>query len=386
MPDIFSIKMPTIVRTETGCRVAARLEAPPFLQELWYEVTGCEPVVDGTPFAIAALPLAMAKGWDLHCQAPVSGRLLQSFHAIQTILQSWIPGTQRIHCSAPEHVFSQRHSAAGCFFSGGVDSYYTFLKHQQSITNHVFITGFDVPLSKPQLAQRISAEMKKIALGFQVNLIEVKTNLREFCDRFVSWRMYHGAALASVAHLLGNRLGTMYLAATHTYADLFPCGTHPMLDPLWSSEAVEIIHDGCEATRFEKVAFLAQNPLALKSLRVCYRNKNNELNCGQCEKCLRTMISLYSLNVLDQCESFDKQLDPKLIARMRLGDNPRILMYVQENLEALKERRDSQHVISAVERSMRRPSMLRKLNKQAKPLFRKSTYLKLFGSETSQSS
>ena len=39
-----------------------------------------------------------------------------------------------------------------------------------------------------------------------------------------------------------------------TYAHLGPLGSHPLLDPLWSSEDVELVHDGCEATRLDKLA------------------------------------------------------------------------------------------------------------------------------------
>lgn len=386
MTTTLTVRMPVLEHTATGSRLSALLEGPSFNQQLYYHVTGCPLSVDGTPFLAAALPIAMSRGWNLVCEAPVSSRVQHALPTIQAMLRLWIPGTQYVDLQTSTQAQQSRHQASGTFFSGGVDSYYTFLKHRESIAAHVFVIGFDIPLQKTALAERVAREMRSTSAAFGVNLIEVKTNLREFCDQFVSWRMYHGAALASVAHLLRQQLGTIYIAATHTYADLFACGSHPMLDPLWSSEAVEIVHDGCEATRFQKVASLAKNPIALKTLRVCYRNRATELNCGRCEKCLRTMISLYSLNVLDQCETFERQLDPHQIARMRLGDNPRILMYVRENLTALKERRDSQHVIQAVQRSMRRPGLLRQLNRQAKPLFRRSTYLRWLGQSASKQS
>lgn len=379
------ISRPLLTPLAKGHRLSARLDAPGFSQTLWYEVVGCPLVVDATPFVVAALPLAMAHGWQLHSDAPVSARLLNAFPTIQSILQLWINGSQRIGCNLPTHANLPRQKASGCFFSGGVDSYYTFLKHRSAIDSHVFVTGFDVPLHKTALAERVGREMRNTSAAFGVNLIEVKTNLREFCDQIVSWRYYHGAALASVAHLLTQRLGAIYVAATHTYADLFPCGSHPLLDPLWSSELVELIHDGCEASRFQKVEALAKEPIALKTLRVCYHNKASELNCGTCEKCLRTMTSLYVLGVLDRCESFGKKLDMRRLAGQRLGGNPRILMYVQENLAAVRERQDAPHVVQALKQSMRRPGLIRRINRQAKPLFRRSTYAQWFSSKrTSQ--
>ena len=321
----------------------------------------------------------MSRGWTLECEAPVSPMWLQATGQIQDIIQLWLPEFQRIEVKAVTQSLHPTRTAAGTFFSGGVDSYYTYLKHEQAISSLIFVTGFDIPLHKTALAQRVSAEISKTAKALNKHLIEVKTNLREFCDRFVAWRFYHGAALASVAHLLTQKVGSVYFAATHTYADLFPCGTHPLLDHLWSSEALKIIHDGCEATRFQKVARLAQSEVALQSLRVCYRNKADELNCARCEKCLRTMISLAAVGAMDRCNTFALPLHPRRVGQLRLGDQPRLLVYVQQNLNALQERQDQPHLVKAVRQSMRRPGLFRRFKRTVKPLVRRSTYLKLLG-------
>ncbi|HMO34889.1 MAG TPA: hypothetical protein PKA06_02500 [Gemmatales bacterium] len=386
MTATLTVRKPRLEHSATGSCLSVQLDGPDFSQQVYYRVNRKELALDSTPFLAAALPLAMAKGWNLALETAVSPRLVATLPELQAIYCNWIPGFQRVHCEISLQKAEKRSPRIGTFFSGGVDSYYTFLKHQPEINSLIFITGFDIPLHKRELARRIADNMRSTAAAFGLPLVEVETNLREFCDRFISWRMYHGAALASVAHVLSPELGTVYLAATHTYADLFPCGSHPLLDPLWSSEAVEICHDGCEATRFQKVAKLADNDIALRNLRVCYRNKHTELNCGQCEKCLRTMISLYSLNKLQHCTTFHTPLNLSKVASLRLGDNPRILMYVEENLSALRERKDSSHVIDAVRRSMRRPSLLHHLNRQAKPLFRRSTYLRWLGQSSSKQS
>ncbi|MFT3878955.1 MAG: hypothetical protein QM703_04760 [Gemmatales bacterium] len=360
MSSTLTIHPPRLEQTTAGNRVSAKLQAPGFSQELWYEVSGSPLTTDATPFAIAALPIAMARGWNVQSEGPVSALLTRSVPKIQDMLCLWIRQAQRIEWKAPVQASQPRLAPSGTFFSGGVDSYYTFLKHQEAISSLIFVTGFDVPLHKIALAERVGNHIRSCAKAFQKNLIEVKTNLREFCDQFVSWRYYHGAALGSVANLLSAQVGTVYLAATHTYANLIPCGSHPMLDPLWSSEAVKIVHDGCEATRFQKVERMAQNPIALGTVRVCYHNKASELNCGRCEKCLRTMTSLYALNALDQCKTFDAPFNLQRIAGQRLGDNPRILVYVEQNMAALKERMDNPHeVVSALKLSMRKSGLLR---------------------------
>ena len=85
--------------------------------------------------------------------------------------------------------------------------------------------------------------------------------------------------------MLGKRL----LNLTVTWR--LPC-SHPALDPLWSTEAVEVVHDGAETRRVDKVAALAASPLALRYLRVCWENRGGAYNCGRCGKCMRTMVDL----------------------------------------------------------------------------------------------
>jgi len=53
---------------------------------------------------------------------------------------------------------------------------------------------------------------------------------------------------------------------------------------------MEIIHDGGEAMRVNKIRKIAEDARALANLRVCFNDMN--VNCGECLKCLRTMIPL----------------------------------------------------------------------------------------------
>jgi CubicO group peptidase (beta-lactamase class C family) len=63
--------------------------------------------------------------------------------------------------------------------------------------------------------------------------------------------------LAAIGHLLAPAFERIYIAASVNYRDLFPWGTHPLLDPLWSSELLEFVHHGCAARRIEKLRFIA---------------------------------------------------------------------------------------------------------------------------------
>jgi hypothetical protein len=84
---------------------------------------------------------------------------------------------------------------------------------------------------------------------------------------------------------------------------------------LWGSEALEIVHDGCEASRPEKVASIASSDVALRWLSVCKKDRGDAINCGRCEKCARTMVSLYLAQALGRANTFPRQLDLNVVSK-----------------------------------------------------------------------
>lgn len=98
--------------------------------------------------------------------------------------------------------------------------------------------------------------------------------------------------MASIAHLVGFQ--RTLIASSHSEDDDFPWGSHKDTDRLWSTESSRLVHDGV-IQRSEKIRFIGQTPSALRGLRVCWQDK--AYNCGTCEKCLRTRISLRLLGL-----------------------------------------------------------------------------------------
>ena len=122
--------------------------------------------------------------------------------------------------------------------------------------------------------------------------------------------------------------------ATHTYADVFEWGSHPLLDPQWSSGSVHVEHDGANVSRTEKIRTIVRDRDALGWLRVCYRNPDQAYNCGRCEKCVRTMLSLHALGALEQAPTFANDVDPRTVRRLRFL-NRNSLAFAKENLQIL---------------------------------------------------
>jgi hypothetical protein len=58
-----------------------------------------------------------------------------------------------------------------------------------------------------------------------------------------------------------------------------------------------------------KTKAIAEFPVVVRNLRVCFETPENGYNCGRCEKCYRTMVGLRVAGALAQCDAFDRPLD-----------------------------------------------------------------------------
>jgi len=286
--------------------------------------------------ALGLLP-AMALGVPLRVPGQVSPRLLAGVRRIQQVLRLWIEGGRIVEVEAkPGAEPAQSEGRVGAFFSGGVDSFYTALTRRERITDLIFVHGLDIPLAGNEGLRRAAATMaREVASELGMHLIEAEVDVRSFSDRYLDWKYFNGSALAAIALLLQRRLKEVLLPATMSYALLYPETPHPAVDPHWSTESLEFQSSGTETRRSEKVAFLANNALAMRNLRVCYQNREGAYNCGECGKCLRTMISLQAAGALGRCETLPHDLDLGRVRRMWLSDTSH-RVFALDNLETLR--------------------------------------------------
>jgi hypothetical protein len=336
--DDIHVGVPSVAGNAGGEVISAPVTLEGRRHEIWYRVRGAPPECTADTFLAATLLPSMAVGGALHLSAAVSPRLLAAIPTIQDIFLSWKRDLHRVPVYAPARELepSGGPTGVGCFFSAGVDSWYSVLKRQQELSHLIFIHGFDIRLEESGLRARAAETIRGIARSLGKHLIEVETNLREFSDTYTSWDDFHGAALASVAHILAPVLRKIYVPAAHSYRVLLPSGTHPLLDPLWSSEGVDVAHDGCEATRPHKIARIAASKLALQSLRVCWEDQDGGTNCGRCRKCVNTMVGLRLAGALDRCPTFRTPLNLRTLSHLP-ADSERARYFLTANLEAAQE-------------------------------------------------
>jgi hypothetical protein len=311
-----------------------------------------------TSEALIALTLipCMFSNLNIRYHGNISEVFYENLKTIMEIYHAWYQHLSIIEIKGFEKVKypHETDGRSGVFFSSGVDSFYSLLKNKEDITDLIYIHGFDISLDQTSRREQTSKLVRNAAENLNINVIEVETNARDFLVNFGPWnKLGHGAALYCTAHLLSHSFNKIYIASSHTYANLHPVGTHPLLDPLWSSEKMTFIHDGCEATRIEKVEYIADFPVALNSIRVCWK-KDSSLNCGECDKCVRTMLNLYAIDKLDECSTFDKKLELKNIMKLHaLSDGARV--YLTQNYQHMLEKKPNDPLVDALKKVLRRP-------------------------------
>ena len=241
---------------------------------------------------------------------------------------SWYKDLHRSDLLADAEASEQRPApsgterGAGCFFDGGIDSFYTALKHLAELSGLLFVPGFASAQSDFALHQTVATTLRQAASDLGKPLIIVETNMRDLLDAYTRWdEQSRGAALASVALALTPRFQRMYIAAPFPYEHLFSCGSHPLLDPSWSTGQMEIVHDGCELDRWEKLERISTQATVQGGLRPCRHGDGAAHNCGQCPDCLRATAWLHTLGVQDKFGGLNLPIDLAALAQIDVTDN-----------------------------------------------------------------
>jgi hypothetical protein len=226
----------------------------------------------------------------------------------------------------------EKKNRAGFFFSGGIDSFATLranrinfpLEHPWSIKDGLLIYGLE--LDDPEAFRYVLNALSVMAKEADITLIPVYTNLylnyrqEDAAKKFSFWSYkFQAAALSAVAHAFSRRFSVVSIASTFDIPNvttkdgyLRPYGTHPLLDHNYSSCELQILYDGVTLSRLEKTKIIGEWDLALQHLRVCNQYKRygpEMLNCGECEKCLRTMLMLMSIDLLPKTRAFPNNND-----------------------------------------------------------------------------
>jgi hypothetical protein len=327
---------------EVGARVSCCRKAMP-TQDAWIRYP--EPWLDHlSPTADAWIPAmllpAMRLRMPLRIEGAVSERMLAATHRYMDIIHRWCRDYRPVPVEADEVRPSLTGGRqAGSFFSAGVDSFYTALvmgadgvPEDHRIRTLIFISGFDIYATDTEGNRQARNNVAAAAAELGMNFLWADTNLRRVTRRLCGWRYYHGSLMAAVGLAAAGNLGRLYIPSTYAIRHHLPHGSHPELDPLWSTESLLFVHHGAEKERMEKViSQVSRSSVALKYLRVCDHGDHGAVNCAHCSSCVKTRVNLALASVLDKCHTLPGPLDYREIRRMK-DRGPGTRLFARDNL------------------------------------------------------
>jgi hypothetical protein len=291
-------------------------------QDIYYEVA--LPFADGfacspQAFVVAALIPAIRHG---ERRMKIDGAICPELRDGLDVAMGWLHhwhGDARRPIAIEAELESAPHprppdERAACFFTGGIDSMATLrhnrlryaMGHPCSIKDGIIICGLEV--DRESAFDAVVKSLSRVADAARMTLLPVYTNVRSLDLDWWFWEFeWEGAVYASVAHALSNRLTAVSISSTYDIPNMNLLGSHPLLDPQYGSATLRVRHDGTTMSRLDKLRLIEQWEIGLQCLRVCNQSdsyREGSINCGRCEKCVRTMLGLAALGVLDRTTAF----------------------------------------------------------------------------------
>ena len=271
------------------------------------------------PLLANIAPVIWALG--LKVNVPVMDRtFLESLKRLKPIYKSMYPKMlwngelipEKVTYNSNEINSQNSGENSGIFFSGGLDSVSSTMDYIDDKLMLISIRGSDISLKDDLGWSLVVKQTQEFSERYGLTCNFVESNFYEFLNQealsdldndISNWwgGVQHGLGFAGLIapYTVINNIGKFYISSTHSKGFNSPWGSNPKLDNSISYVKTKFQHHGYEFTRQEKVKRLIKKceleGLPFPSLRVCYKNKLNAgENCCICEKCSRTMTSLWA--------------------------------------------------------------------------------------------
>ncbi len=282
------------------------------------------------PFVIAFFFPILQWRRDVVVEGAVSPSLLANLEQYMALWRAWLPDRhQPVDIRAREEIEAPAPAARGqaiAPLSCGVDSCFTVFRHTQGLMGRrnqpigatIVLHGFDIRLDQDNsdgMYGGLLAGARVMAASLNLPCIPIRANFHEVPT---VWYESFGTALNSSLRLLSGRFDTALFPNDIPYTRMHvPWGSHPVSNPLMSSRHFQVIDDGAESSRSEKIQLLARWPEAMRHLHVCLVNWGSHANCCKCEKCIRTILSFRVAGV-PLPPAFESDVGPARIRRTHL--------------------------------------------------------------------
>ncbi len=300
-------------------------------------------------FLAASLSPALWAGEERICvEGEVCPELLENLQVVTRLFQHWFNlgnTAARIEARPRSHVEAASGRAA-VFLTGGVDSLAALRanrlcfprEHPRWLKDGIIVYGLEVEDEQP--FHYVLQALTELAKEAELTLVPVSSNVRCLNPDWTFWYNAHmGPALCAVAHALGRRLSSATIATDYDVPHMVPHGSHPLIEPNFGSHTLKIRCHGLTMSRLAKARLVAEWPPALRNLRVCNKPdlyQPGRLNCGECEKCVRTMLELVAVRAFERAPVFVRRdLSAELINQLYMP--PAVEPYYEELIAPLTE-------------------------------------------------
>lgn len=320
-----------VVRLETDIKFLDMSEPCP-VETIYFEIDKnyLEVFADDTYDAFVLIPLFLAMKY--HTDLRIKGNLSKRFYKnltwyIQKIFCDFSPKLSTVQIIV-DGVISMppKGSLIGTGISCGVDSlstiYDRFIKEDDPDyrINALFFFncgangGFQSDFEVRAFNMRYK-RIRALASELYLPVIPINSNLHAFHKNYIDTMIL--LSNYSCVLSLQNVVRRYYTSSTLGYNEIKNMGTkyktydlaefcESYLIPLIRTERTELIVDGCQYRRVDKVKKIADWDIAQKYLNVCHVYTDDLSNCGFCEKCLRTLLPL---EILGKLEKFAQVFD-----------------------------------------------------------------------------
>jgi hypothetical protein len=316
------IERPRVRRDDGRTVIEGPVSNSSATDRIWYAVDDAygelAAMAGPEPFLLGILPVALEAGQDVRVRAPLSPRLYYSLvnYAVP-LLRVLNPRYRPIRIVADE--LSARTPAGDAVatpFSGGIDSFVAVADHHWGTVPDAYrlshLTYHNVGShGRGAFGDRSFADRRRTIARFAdevgLPLVTIDSNLHQFMrHRFTET---HTLRQLAAAHTLGALFGKFIFSTGVGYEDMRVRSGEPIghadvaFTHLLSTEWMECIATGAQYSRAEKTERVAELEISRRFLDVCIElteAPDGPPNCSRCRKCVRTMVTLDILGVLDQ--------------------------------------------------------------------------------------
>ena len=311
------------------------------------DLTKLDYTIVTVPFLMNVMSLVWVSGKDYYIEA-MDQELYDSLERIKTLFKLWYPCTEWNGRLIPHSFVSKRkitgalslvdkaapsgnveqydkttlatadavgahnHDKIAILFSGGVDSLTCSYKNREK--KQLLITAWGqscLPLDHPEIWYPIKEQLIDFAQRNGHENSFIRSNYYYFLNfkklstlspDILSWRIETiediGWAGLTAPILVSKGISRLHIGSSDSVHRLYASCCNPYIDGNIRFAGLQFIHDQFGLTRHDKIACISdlcsKNLITKPELIIC-QQPGNVINCGSCEKCCATLLSLLAL-------------------------------------------------------------------------------------------